>query len=292
MESAEKKTVLITIDVEDWFQVENFKNYINFSSWDTREIRVEKNIHTILDILAQCPSNPRATFFILGWVAKRFPGLVRHISEQGHEIASHGFSHELCTKMSKKELLGDLQASKSLLEDITGVEIIGYRAPSFAVDNSILDIIKEAGYIYDSSYNSFSMHDRYGVIDLTKAQQFGNLYKISENFFEIPISNFTIGDKILPLGGGGYFRLIPFWIFKLGMQKVLNKDNSFLFYTHPWEFDPEQPRVPEAPRNFKFRHYINLKRTGAKLTALLETFRQHAFFSCSTYLNDVYKSIS
>jgi len=276
--------ILLTFDVEDWFQVENFKSYIDFSAWDSLELRVETNTIKILDLLDSFPFKPRATFFILGWIAKKLPSLVSEIHKRGHEIASHGHNHHLCTDLSQHELLYDLKSSKRLLEDITNSKIKGYRAPSFAVNDSIINIIQQAGYTYDSSYNSFSGHGRYGKIDLSSATKKDATYETSDHFFELPVSNIRIKNKVLPLGGGGYFRLFPFTFFKQGMRSVLKKDKAFVFYAHPWEFDPSQPRVNQASTGFKFRHYINLHKTEAKLKALVNSFSDYKFVTCSEYI--------
>ena len=281
------KTILLTFDVEDWFQVENFKEYIPFSSWNDYELRVEKNIHLILDLLDSFSFQPKATFFVLGWIAKKLPGMVKEIHTRGHELASHGNLHHLCTNQSLTAAKQDLKDGKALLEDIINHEIFGYRAPSFAINNDILKMIQDTGHVYDSSYNSFSMHKRYGTIDLTNNTKKGAAYKISDDFFELPISNLNINQKIFPLGGGGYFRLIPFSLFKLGMNCALNKDKSFLFYSHPWEFDPDQPRVEQASTGFKFRHYINLNQTQKKLESLIKYFNNLKFTSCIDYLRDL-----
>ncbi|WP_413907855.1 XrtA system polysaccharide deacetylase [Desulfobacula sp.] len=279
------KTILLTFDVEDWFQVENFKDYIPFSSWNEHELRVEKNIHLILDLLDSFFFKPKATFFILGWIATKIPGMVKEIYKRGHEVASHGNLHHLCTNQSITETKQDLKDGKALLEDVIGQKIYGYRAPSFAINNDILKMIQDTGHTYDSSYNSFAMHKRYGTIDLSAYTKKGAAFKISDDFFELPISNLTINQKTFPLGGGGYFRLIPFPLFKLGMNWVLNKDKAFLFYSHPWEFDPDQPRVEQASTSFKFRHYINLNQTRKKFESLIKNFNNLKFTSCIDYLN-------
>jgi len=277
-------SILLTFDVEDWFQVENFKEYIAFDSWDSRKLRVEKNTYTILNLLDSFTFKPKATFFILGWIAQRLPHLVKEINNRGHEVANHGNLHHLCTKQSSQEVFKDLKSGKEILEDIIGKKIYGYRAPSFAINNDILQIIKETGHVYDSSFNSFSMHGRYGTIDLANKDKKGIATEISNKFYELPISNITIRHTILPLGGGGYFRLIPFPLFKLGMNQVLKKDNAFLFYSHPWEFDPDQPRVEQASNGFKFRHYINLDKTHKKLELLIKNFKNSEFRTCFDYI--------
>lgn len=278
------RSILLTVDVEDWFQVENFKGCIPFSSWASRDLRVESNTHKILDLLDEFPFKPRATFFVLGWIARKVPWLVREIRDRGHEIASHGINHHLCTSQAPDELIRELEASRFLLEDISGSLVSGYRAPSFAIDHGILNHIRAAGYGYDSSYNSFAMHGRYGQLNLDAAGKTGAAFRVDDRFFELPLSNLSVGHKVLPLGGGGYFRLIPFNLFRLGMNQVLDRDGAFVFYSHPWEFDPDQPRVSQAPPGFKFRHYINLKTTYGKLQRLIRDFGDLNFMTCAGYL--------
>jgi polysaccharide deacetylase family protein (PEP-CTERM system associated) len=310
---------LITIDVEDWFQVENFKSYIPFSSWDSLELRVEKNTHKLLDLFDSidfkqnpknttnttnptnstnstnqanptnqygCNKKVKCTFFILGWIAERLPNLVKEIHQRGHEVASHGYNHELCPKQSEKEFKRDLVTSKKLLEDTIGDQVLGYRAPSFSVNNDIIKLIEDCGYRFDSSYNSFDKHGRYGKLNLNGNGKNGVAYKISNDFFEIPISNLKlkINNSTLPLGGGGYFRLIPSFIFHLGVRSILKTNSAYVFYMHPWEVDPTQPKVNEASSIFKFRHYINLNKTESKLIKLIDQFQSSNFITCSQYL--------
>lgn len=282
--SKSKKTVLLTFDVEDWFQVENFKGYIPFASWSSFDLRVETNTHKILDLLDSFSFSPKASFFVLAWIAKKMPQLVREIHKRGHEVASHGFNHHLCTNQKQEELAEDLETSRKLLEDITGAGIYGYRAPSFAINRNILETVRHAGYLYDSSYNSFAMHGRYGTLDLSKKDKTGSAYRLHDNFFELPVTNLKFRERVFPLGGGGYFRLVPFFLFKHGMKFVFKKEDVFLFYSHPWEFDPHQPRVKQASPGFRFRHYINLDRTEKKLKLLLESFSGHNFVTCMDYI--------
>ncbi len=311
------KYILITIDVEDWFQVENFKPWIPFSTWDQRELRVERNVHRLLDLFdeidvrdqktedrsqktekkeqkeyPQNPVNPvrknknriKATFFILGWIADRLPNLVREIQDRGHEVASHGCNHQLPDQLSAKDVKMDLTDSKKRLEDITGAPVFGYRAPSFAINHNILKTIEDAGYFYDSSYNSFSLHGRYGKISLNGTGKKGIAHKISDNFYELPISNLKLNRWILPWGGGAYFRLLPWWLFKAGVLSIVKKDGAYSFYAHPWEADAEQPKVNQASFNYRFRHYTNLNKTQAKLRSLIEKFDHCQFVTCSRYL--------
>jgi polysaccharide deacetylase family protein (PEP-CTERM system associated) len=283
--------ILLTIDVEDWFQVENFKQYISFSSWPSRELRVEKNTHRLLDLLDSIPHSPKATFFVLGWVADRLPDLVREIHGRGHEVASHGYYHKLCSQESRDALRRDLTDSKRLLEDIIGAPVYGYRAPSFSISGEILELIRDCGYSYDSSYNSFEGHSRYGHVDLTGNKRKGIAIAVpelvnpkSKPMHELPISNMNLGRHVLPWGGGGYFRLIPSALFNLGVKRILNKERAYLFYMHPWEIDPGQPGVKEASRVFKFRHYINLNKTESKLLSFAGAFRGCCFITCHKYL--------
>lgn len=282
--NCEEKTILLTFDVEDWFQVENFKRYIRFSTWNSFDLRVERSTLKVLDLLDQFPFKPKATFFILGWIAEKLPRLIREIAMRGHEIASHGYNHHLCTSLEYRSLLQDLINSRKFLESITGIKINGFRAPSFAVNDTILKTIHEAGYTYDSSFNSFSGHGRYGSIDLAAATRTGNCFRFSDHFYEIPVSNANVNGTTFPLGGGGYFRLYPFGVFRKGVESVLNKHKAFVFYAHPWEFDPDQPRMRHASTGSKFRHYVNLHKTEEKLKKLIESFSNLRFLTCSEYI--------
>jgi peptidoglycan-N-acetylglucosamine deacetylase len=332
--------MLITIDVEDWFQVENFRQHIPHSSWQGRELRVEKNVHSLLDLFEESgklesrkgnssnptnasnptnSSNPsnrnldkqptdnvqqgkvRCTFFVLGWIAERLPGLVREIQSRGHEVASHGYSHNLCYDCGFDELRRDLTESRKLLEDILGCKVEGYRAPSFSINMEVLKIIEECGYLYDSSYNSFGLHGRYGRLDLTDYGTKGICRKISEGFYELPVSNLhaeflnhvaSAERSVIPWGGGGYFRLLPFRVFKKGVDSILRRDNAYLFYMHPWEIDPEQPRVDRAPRSFRFRHYCNLKGCRSKLQRLMDAYSGCNFMTCQEYIRKAYTELS
>jgi len=308
--------ILLTFDIEDWFQVENFKPYIPFSTWENRELRVEQNTHKLLDLLDQTsiqlsalssqqktdkgqkitdngPTNksPKGTFFVLGWIAERLPGLVREIHSRGHEVASHGWSHELCNKCSQADLEEDLIKSKKLLEDIIGKPVYGYRAPSFSINDDILKIIEECGYLYDSSYNSFGMHSRYGHLHISRKNGTGIAIPVNrkssiENgqFYELPISNIDVLNCVLPWGGGGYFRLMPYPVFKIGTKLILNRQHAALFYFHPWEIDPDQPKVNDAPFFYKFRHYVSLSKTASKLSSFIGSFKDCNFMKCYQYL--------
>jgi peptidoglycan-N-acetylglucosamine deacetylase len=284
---------LLTVDVEDWFQVENFKSAIPYSTWNERELRVEQNTHRLLDLFdtiplnpnSTNPKNPKSTFFILGWIAKKLPHLVREIHARGHEVASHGFNHHLCTAQHPEAFQQDLSDSKACLEDIIGAPVFGYRAPSFSINSDILKLIEDSGYQYDSSYNSFGLHGRYGKIDLSGFPRTGLAHALSETFFELPVSNLTIFGKTIPWGGGGYFRLFPAYLFSQGVKTILKKESAYLFYMHPWEIDPDQPKMDHIPRAYRFRHYINLHKTYARLSRLIENFNHCQFITLQQYIN-------
>ncbi len=291
--------IMITIDVEDWFQVENFKPWIPYSSWPKNESRVQRNTERLLDLFSSsshfqnnldgCLSiRPKATFFVLGWVAERLPHLVRRIHDSGHEVASHGYHHHLCHHQSPSTLKNDLLDSKKLLEDIIGAPVYGYRAPSFSINENAMKILKECGYLYDTSANSFELNKRYGKIDLSQKRLNGIAIEHSNGFFELPISNLTFINRTLPWGGGGYFRLIPFSIFRYGVKKYIKENNAYLFYMHPWEIDNDQPIVKQASPFFKFRHYYNLKNTYLKLSKLIQAFKNSQFMTCFDYLKSQY----
>ena len=311
------KYFLITIDVEDWFHVENFKSLIPFENWNRQESRVERNVHRLLDLFdsielppakrsttgASKPiytNNPidatnatntiyarklRATLFVLCWIAERFPHIVREIAARGHEVASHGCYHELPKKMLLQSLRAELTDSRKRLEDTIGMPVKGYRAPSFSINDEILEAVAESGYLYDSSYNSFSLHGRYGKISLNGQNKFGIARRVYDKFYELPISNLDFLGSVLPLGGGAYFRLFPFRFFRLGVQRILKKNNAYLFYIHPWEIDPEQPRVTKASWNQKLRHYTMLSKTYGRLDRIINTFKHCNFTTCRQYLN-------
>jgi peptidoglycan-N-acetylglucosamine deacetylase len=316
-DQTDQKYFLLTFDVEDWFQVENLKSCIPYSSWGSCELRVEKNVHRILDLLDSItlepqvatpksqvdplsrsyvlmPSrsnedtcSPRATFFVLGWIAERLPHLVREISHRGHEIASHGYDHRLCHLCSEQDLRDDLIKSKKLLEDLVGIPTRGYRAPSFSVNFNLLNLLKECGYQYDSSYNSFGGNSRYGKISLNQNGNNEIASAVSDNFYELPVSNLTMGSKVYPMGGGGYFRLIPFSLFNRGVKGILKKQKTYVFYLHPWEIDPGQPKVKGVSKQFRFRHYYNLKKTEKRLINLVRSFKDCHFITCEEYINKI-----
>jgi polysaccharide deacetylase family protein (PEP-CTERM system associated) len=259
----------LTIDVEDYFQVSAFAGHVQRSDWDAMPCRVERNIDRILALLEE--SDVRATFFTLGWIAERYPDLIRRIADGGHELASHGFSHLRATEQERGEFLADIRLAKAVLEDISGKGISGYRAPSFSVGPGnvwAFDCISEAGYRYSSSVYPIR-HDHYGVPD---GQRFA--HESSPGVLELPVATVRMFSKNWPAGGGGYFRLLPYFISRWSIRRINDIDRKpAMFYFHPWELDPDQPRVKGIRAKTRFRHYLNLKRTEPRLRRLVADFR-------------------
>lgn len=261
-------TNALTIDVEDYFQVSAFAGRIARSQWDSIECRVERNVHRMLDLLAQ--KNTRATFFTLGWIAERYPALVRRIVAEGHELASHGYGHQRASDLSKAEFTEDVCKAKAILEAIGGVRIRGYRAPSFSIGQGnlwALDVLQASGHEYSSSIYPVK-HDHYGSPD---APRFA--HPIREGLMEIPPTTLRLMERNLPSGGGGYFRLLPYSVSRWMLQQVNQRDaQPAIFYCHPWEMDADQPRVAGVGWKSRFRHRVNLGKTEQRLARLLDDF--------------------
>jgi polysaccharide deacetylase family protein (PEP-CTERM system associated) len=262
---------MLSFDIEDWFQVENLREAIPRTSWDHYELRVIQNTHRLLELLEL--HNTKATFFILGWVANKAPKLIKEIYRAGHEIASHGYGHELIYKQTLKAFQDDIDRSKSLLEDLTGEAVLGYRAPSFSITERAIEVLVQEGFVYDSSFFPSAFHDRYGRISSLPNSSSKGIVEVRPSFFEILIPTLQVMGVRLPWGGGGYFRALPYKIFCKGIKKILSKQGTYLFYLHPWEIDPEQPRIRTIKRIYKLRHYVNLGVTTNKLNALLRDFQ-------------------
>lgn len=262
-------TNALTIDVEDYFQVSAMAPYIPRSDWDSRECRVERNVDLLLAMLAR--HGVQATFFTLGWVAERYPQLVRRIVEQGHELASHGYGHQRASDLDHAAFREDIVRAKQLLEDIGGVAVQGYRAPSFSIGSSNLwafDSLQEAGYRYSSSIYPIQ-HDHYGMPD---APRFA--HKVADGLIEVPVTTLRVRQRNLPSSGGGYFRLLPYALSRWMIGRVNQVDRQpAIFYCHPWEFDPGQPRVPGINLKTRFRHYVNIGRMEQRVDRLLGDFR-------------------
>jgi polysaccharide deacetylase family protein (PEP-CTERM system associated) len=261
-------TNALTIDVEDYFQVSAFAPFISRSDWNSRECRVERNVECILALLER--HSTKATFFTLGWIAERYPHLVRRIVDGGHELASHGYGHERASDQSEAAFFADVQLAKVLLEDIGGVAVKGYRAPSFSIgaDNQwAFDCLERAGYHYSSSIYPIR-HDHYGMPDAPRfPHRIGRM-------LEVPATTMRLFNRNWPASGGGYFRLMPYFVSRWMLNRVNSRDAApATFYFHPWEVDPEQPRVAGAGAKARFRHYLNLHRMEARLDRLLGDFR-------------------
>ena len=258
----------LTIDVEDYFQVSALAPYIERNRWDTIECRIERNMDRILALLDR--RNAKATFFTLGWIAERYPALVRRIVEGGHELASHGYGHQRATDLSEAEFFSDVHSAKQILEQLSGVAVHGYRAPSFSIGSANLwafDVLRRAGYTYSSSIYPIR-HDHYGMPD---APRFSHRV---HDFLEVPASTFRLFDRNWPASGGGYFRLLPYEVSRWMLRRINQQDRqSALFYFHPWEIDPGQPRIAGISAKTRFRHYVNLNRMEAKLERLLTDFQ-------------------
>jgi polysaccharide deacetylase family protein (PEP-CTERM system associated) len=260
----------MTIDVEDYFQVSAFAPHIPRDSWPQRECRVEANIERILGILEA--GGAKATFFTLGWIAERYPHMVKSIVAGGHELASHGYGHLRASDQSRAEFMDDVARSKAILENIGGQRVLGYRAPSFSIGPGnlwALDVLQEAGYRYSSSIYPIA-HDHYGMPD---APRFAFHPNGSEGLLEVPITTVRLGQRNLPAGGGGYFRLLPYALSRRMMRRVNQEDGQpAIFYFHPWELDPGQPRPAGIGLKTRFRHYINLGKMDARIRSLTRDF--------------------
>lgn len=259
----------LTIDVEDYFQVSAFAPYIKRLEWNTRECRVERNVSRILEMLDV--HGVKATFFTLGWLAERYPHMVRCIVEQGHELASHGYGHERASDQSEDAFFSDIQLAKLILEDLSGVAVRGYRAPSFSIGTGNLwafDCLQRAGYQYSSSIYPIR-HDHYGMPDSPRFA-----YKVRDGLLEIPITTLRVLKRNLPSSGGGYFRLLPYAISHWMLGQVNSGDKeAAIFYFHPWEIDTEQPRIEGISRKTRFRHYVNIDRMENRLNQLFGDFK-------------------
>lgn len=262
----------LTIDVEDYYQVAAFSNIVEYKEWDRHESRVEKNTFHILQLFSD--ADVKATFFVLGWVAARHPGIVREIVNQGHEIACHGYSHQLIYRQSPDVFRRETADSKAILEDQAQCRVLGYRAASYSITNKslwALDILNECGFEYDSSIFPIR-HDRYGIPD---AEQYPHVHATANggSIVEFPVTALDLHLMKLPLGGGGYFRLFPYWLTRAGLRWVNQKGRMpFIFYLHPWEIDVDQPRL-DGSWFSRFRHYNNLERCEVRFKSLLKDFK-------------------
>lgn len=259
----------ITVDVEDYFQVQAYADVIPRTSWDAIPRRVEANTDRMLAAFAS--RGVKGTFFTLGWVAERHPALIRRIVEAGHELASHGYGHELVTSMTAADFRADVGRARRLLEDIGGVAVTGYRAPTFSIgprNPEAWAILEEEGHLYSSSVFPVR-HDLYGAPDAPR----GPYHPAGRRLWEIPMTTVRLFGRNMPCAGGGYFRLLPYRLYSVGVNRLHRQEKCpAIFYTHPWEIDPGQPQVPQARRLAKFRHRVNLGRMEDRMTRLLADF--------------------
>jgi polysaccharide deacetylase family protein (PEP-CTERM system associated) len=272
---------LLTIDVEDWFHTSALDPFLGPDRWPSLESRVEANVQQLLEILAT--HQTRATFFILGWVAQRQAHLVKEIAALGHEIGSHGYRHRLIYHLTPAQFKDYLERSKKILEDLVSQPVLGYRATSFSIVKKTLwalDMIQAAGFTYDSSIFPVGNHDIYGLPDCPRF-----LFKHKNGLLEIPPSTVSLFGRNIPLGGGGYFRLYPYFVTRLGIRRINTEGYPALVYLHPWELDRQCPRVQQADRPTKFRQYVNLGKTQDRLRQLLYDFN---FICINDYLCNYY----
>jgi polysaccharide deacetylase family protein (PEP-CTERM system associated) len=256
--------------VEDYFQLSAFEKTIARGDWDKYACRVERNTNRILQLFSDY--NVSATFFVLGWVAERYPTLIQKIVAQKHELASHGYAHQRATQQTQLEFQNDIVRAKKLLEDLSGQPVVGYRAPSYSVGEKnlwALEEIRNAGYLYSSSIYPIR-HDLYGM---PNAPRFAFHPDMATELLEVPVTTVVVNGKKYPCGGGGYFRLYPYWISRWALNKVnVDDKEAAVFYFHPWEIDVEQPRISNAPLKSRFRHYLNLNKTEYRLKRLFGDF--------------------
>lgn len=260
----------MTVDVEDYFQVSAFEKNVTKQEWDSIPCRVEQNVDRILSLFDD--KDIKATFFTLGWVAERYPQMVRRIVENGHELASHGWEHIRVINQTPDQFSADIIRTKTFLEDVSGEPVKGYRAASYSIGSKnlwALDRLEEAGYLYSSSIVPVK-HDLYGMPEASRFP----FWSDSGKLLEIPITTVTIAGKNINCAGGGWFRLFPYWFTRWAISQVNNKEQQpGIFYLHPWEIDTQQPRVEGASAKARFRHYLNLDKTYTRLERLLDDFQ-------------------
>ena len=260
----------MSVDIEEAFQVGAFETTIRRDDWDSLASRVEANTVRVLDLYAE--AGVSATFFMLGWIAERHPALVKRIAAAGHEIASHGYAHDRVTTLTPDSFRADLRRTQGILEELSGAPVVGYRAPSFSIgrDNAwALDVLADEGYAYSSSVAPFGT-DHYGWPGFPR---FAHRPIAGSAMLEVPITTARVGGRLIAAGGGGYFRLLPYALAAWAIRQVNAEGQSAVFYFHPWEVDPGQPRVPGAPLKSRLRHYTKLDAMAGKLSRVLADFR-------------------
>lgn len=261
----------LSVDVEDWFQVGAFETVIDRGDWDGLTCRVERNCEEILALFDE--AGVKGTFFTLGWIAERYPAMMRRIAAAGHEIASHGWDHARVFTLGREAFAADIERARKVLEDTTGQRVIGYRAPSFSIDARTPwahEVLAEQGYVYSSSVAPI-VHDHYGW---REAPRFAFRPVSGADLIEIPVTTAEVAGRRMAAGGGGFFRLLPYAVSRWAIRQVNERDGRpAVFYFHPWEIDPDQPRPPVAPLKSRLRHYTNLDVMAAKLSRLVREFR-------------------
>ena len=259
----------MTVDVEDYFQVSAFEKSITQNEWSKLPLRVEDNTNRLLDVFAE--HDVKSTFFCLGWVAEKCPNVIRRIVDEGHELASHGYDHTRLNYLNHESFLQDVSKSKRILEDISGSAVIGYRAPSFSINEKTqwaYETLANLGFVYSSSTYPIA-HDLYGVPTWPRFK-----YERPEGIIEIPVPTLNVRGKNRGIGGGGYFRLLPYWLSKRRINRYLaDEKHPYSFYFHPWEIDAEQPRINSVSIKSRFRHYVNLRHMEGKLRELMTDYR-------------------
>lgn len=261
----------LSVDVEDWFQVGAFETVIDRADWDGLDCRVERNCQQILALFEE--TGVKGTFFTLGWIAERYPAMMRHIADAGHEIASHGWDHARVFTLGREAFAADIERARKVLEDVTGQHVTGYRAPSFSIDARTPwahEVLAEQGYVYSSSVAPI-VHDHYGW---REAPRFAFRPVEGADLIEIPVTTAEVAGRRMAAGGGGFFRLLPYAVSRWAIRQVNERDGRpAVFYFHPWEIDPDQPRPAVAPLKSRLRHYTNLDVMAAKLSRLVREFR-------------------
>ncbi len=260
---------LASFDIEDWFHPENIGPRLGTRDWDSLEGRVERNTDELLDLLGEV--GVKSTFFVLGWVARRYPALVRRIADEGHEIASHTDMHQKLWSLSRDEVAQELTRSRDSLEQLTGTRVLGVRAPNFSISDDVIDAMAEAGYWYDSSYFSVRAHGTYGRIS-SEIDPDVPVVEIRPGLLELPMSRLRVGRVALPWSGGAYFRFIPYRVFRAGVATRLRRRSWFMFYLHSWEFDRDEVPPPNLSYPRRVRSYAGRDRMRTDLRRLLVEF--------------------
>jgi polysaccharide deacetylase family protein (PEP-CTERM system associated) len=260
---------LASFDIEDWFHAENIRPSLGTPDWSALEGRVERNTHDVLDILGDVDA--KSTFFVLGWVARRYPALVRRIVDEGHELASHTDLHKQLWSLSRHDVAKELKRSRESLEDVAGTRVLGVRAPNFSISDEVLDAMAEAGYWYDSSFFSLRAHGRYGRLS-SEVDPDEAVVEVRPSLLELPMSRVRVGRVVLPWSGGAYFRLIPYRLFRSGVERRLSRESWFMFYFHPWELDEGEAAPPNLPYARRVRSYAGRRRMRTDLRRLLAEF--------------------